>query len=144
MFCCYAEIMKIGQLAERTGVSTKAIRYYEHIGVLPEPERSSNGYRSYSKTTADRIAFIQDAQTAGLSLVEIQMILDLRDGGEATCGHVIGSLEAHLDALDRQMEDMRRTRERLTDIIKRARSLDPADCNDPNRCQTIPEESHDH
>jgi MerR family copper efflux transcriptional regulator len=137
-------LMKIGQLAERSGVSTKAIRYYEDIGVLPEAERAANGYRSYSPVTADRIAFIRDAQTAGLTLVEIQMILELRDGGEATCGHVIGSLEAHLDELDRQMDDLRRTRGRLTDIIARARSLDPADCNDPNRCQTIPKESHDH
>jgi DNA-binding transcriptional MerR regulator len=136
--------MKIGQLAERTGVSTKAIRYYEDIGVLPEPERASNGYRRYSPVAADRIAFIRDAQTAGLTLVEIQMILELRDGGEATCGHVIGSLEAHLEELDRQMDDLRRTRERLTDIIARARSLDPAECNDPNRCQTIPKESHEH
>ena len=133
--------MKIGQLAERTGVSTKTIRYYEDIGVLPEPERAANGYRRYADKTADRLAFIQDAQTAGLSLLEIQRILDLRDGGEATCGHVIGSLEAHLDELDRQMEDLRRTRRRLTEIIERARSLDPAECNDPNRCQTIPKGS---
>jgi MerR family transcriptional regulator, copper efflux regulator len=136
--------MKIGQLAERTGVSTKAIRYYEDIGILPAPERAANGYRRYSPVAADRIAFIRDAQTAGLTLVEIQMILELRDGGEATCGHVIGSLEAHLEELDRQMDDLRRTRRRLTDIIARARSLDPADCNDPNRCQTIPKESHEH
>jgi MerR family transcriptional regulator, copper efflux regulator len=136
--------MKIGQLAERAGVSTKAIRYYENIGVLPEPERAPNGYRSYSPATAERIAFIRDAQTAGLSLVEIQVILDLRDGGEATCGHVIGSLEAQLEELDRQMDDLTRTKARLADIITRARSLDPADCNDPNRCQTIPKESHDH
>jgi len=136
--------MKIGQLAERAGVSTKAIRYYENIGVLPKPERAPNGYRNYSPAAADRIAFIRDAQTAGLTLVEIQMILELRDGGEATCAHVIGSLQTHLEELDRQMDDLMRTRERLTEIIARARSLDPADCNDPNRCQTIPKESHDH
>jgi MerR family transcriptional regulator, copper efflux regulator len=136
--------MKIGQLAERAGVSTKAIRYYENIGVLPRPERAPNGYRSYSPATAERLAFIRDAQTAGLSLVEIQVILDLRDGGEATCGHVIGSLEVQLEELDRQMDDLSRTKARLTEIITRARSLDPADCNDPNRCQTIPKESHDH
>ena len=136
--------MKIGQLAERVGISTKAIRYYETIGVLPEPERAANGYRSYSPATAERIAFIQDAQTAGLSLLEIQTILELRDSGEATYGHIIGALQSHLDEVDRQMDDLRRTKERLSEILDRARSLDPADCNDPNRCQTIPKESHDH
>ncbi len=130
--------MKIGQLAEQTGLSTKAIRYYEDIGVLPEPERAANGYRSYTAAAAERISFIRDAQSAGLSLIEIQMILDLRDGGESTCGHVIGSLEGHLAEVQRQMSDLERTRDRLADIIERARSLDPTDCDDPNRCQTIP------
>lgn len=134
--------MKIGQLAERTGVSTKAIRYYEEIGVLPEPQRSANGYRSYEPGAAERLAFIQDAQSAGLSLLEIQMILELRDGGDSTCGHVIATLETHLAELDRQMDDLQRTRRRLTDIITRARSLDPAVCDDPNRCQTIPDRHH--
>jgi len=130
--------MKIGQLAERTGLSAKAIRYYEDIGVLPQPVRAPNGYRDYTPAAADRIDFIQDAQSAGLSLLEIQSILELRDGGEATCGHVIGSLETRLADVDRQMEDLRRTRRRLTEIITRARALDPGECNDPNRCQTIP------
>jgi MerR family copper efflux transcriptional regulator len=133
--------MKIGQLAERTGLSTKTIRYYEDVGVLPEPDRAPNGYRSYQPAVAERIAFIQDAQSAGLSLLEIQMILDLRDSGEATCGHVIDSLESRLTEVDRQMEELQRTRSRLTEIIDRARSLDPMDCIDPNRCQTIPKGS---
>lgn len=130
--------MKIGQLAERAGVSTKAIRYYEDIGVLPEPERAANGYRTYDGAAADRISFIQDAQSAGLTLTEIQLILELRDGGESTCHHVIETLKRHLDDVDAQMEDLRRTRRRLSEIIEHARALNPADCNDPNRCQTIP------
>ncbi len=130
--------MKIGQLADRTGVSTKAIRYYEDIGVLPEPARADNGYRTYDDSTEDRITFIRDAQTAGLSLTEIQLILDLRDRGESTCGHVIATLEDHLRDVDRQMSEMARTRDRLSGLIERARSLDPDTCDDPNRCQTIP------
>ena len=134
--------MKIGQLAERTGLSTKAIRYYENIGVLPEPERAANGYRSYGNGAAERIAFIQDAQSAGMSLLEIQTILELRDAGESTCGHVIASLEMHLEEVNRQMAELLRTRRRLTDIIDHAKSLDPTECNDPNRCQTIPKGKH--
>lgn len=131
--------MKIGQLASATGVSAKAIRYYEEIGVLPEPAREDNGYRNYEPAVAERISFIQDAQSAGLSLLEIQMILELRDGGQPTCAHVISSLETHRRDVDRQMEDLRRTRSRIDDILDRARSLDPSTCDDPNRCQTIPD-----
>lgn len=130
--------MKIGQLAERTGVSTKAIRYYEEIGVLPPARRETNGYRVYDRTAAERIAFVQDAQSAGMSLLEIQMILDLRDHGESTCDHVIATLESHRAEIEQQMDHLERTRERLDEIIHRARALDPTDCHDPNRCQTIP------
>ena len=133
--------MKIGKLAERTGVSTKAIRYYEDIGVLPPARREPNGYRTYEGAAAERIAFIQDAQSAGLSLLEIQLILDLRDHGESTCGHVIATLESHMSEVERQMDDLQRTRKRLDEIIQLARGLDPADCDDPNRCQTIPKGS---
>src|SRR5918995_742311 len=130
--------MKIGQLAERTGLSTKTIRFYEDIGVLPEPDRAPNGYRSYTPAMAERIAFIQDAKSAGLSLLEIQMILDLRDSGEPTCGHVVESLRSHLREVDRQLAELKRTRSRIEEIMERADALDPADCTDPNRCQTIP------
>jgi MerR family copper efflux transcriptional regulator len=130
--------MRIGQLADRTGVSTKAIRYYEQLGVLPEANRAPNGYRVYDRSAEDRIAFIQDAQSAGMSLLEIQMILELRDAGESTCSHVIGSLEMHLGEVNRQMAELARTRRRLVELIEHAKSLDPSECKDPNRCQTIP------
>jgi DNA-binding transcriptional MerR regulator len=96
--------MKIGQLAERTGISTKAIRYYEDIGVLPRPERAANGYRNYEPAAAERISFIQDAQSAGMTLTEIQSILELRDGGQSTCGHVIEALENRLGKVGQRMK----------------------------------------
>ncbi len=101
--------MRIGQLAQRAGVSTKTIRYYEDIGVLPEPERAANGYRDYDEKSIDRLSFIKDAQASGLSLVEIETVLELREAGESSCHHTIAILKA----------------------------LDPSDCQDPNRCQTI-------
>lgn len=133
----YATTMKIGQLADATGVSTKTIRYYETIGVMPSPERAANGYRSYPSEAADRLSFIREAQASGLSLVEIQLILELRDQGESTCGHTIGMLESHLEDVEKQLSDLRRTKERLTRMISRASQLDPRECSDPNRCQTI-------
>ena len=129
--------MKIGELASSAGVSTKTIRYYESIGLMPQPRRTSNGYRHYDTASTDRIEFIRDAQAAGLSLVEINLILDLRDQGESTCGHVISMLEDHVADVDRQLDELTRTRARLDGMIERARALNPADCTDPNRCQTI-------
>lgn len=129
--------MRIGELASRTGVSAQTIRYYENIGVLPEAVRMPNGYRNYDDTAAKRLSFIRDAQTSGLSLTEIQMILDMKDHGESTCAHVIGMLEQHLQDVDRQIGDLQRTRVRLEQMIHRANRMDPARCTDPIKCQTI-------
>ncbi len=129
--------MRIGQLAEEIGISSKTIRFYEESGILPPPERAENGYRVYGPMSADRLRFVKDAQSAGLTLKEISTILKLRDRGEGTCHHTMEVLEGHLKDVERQIEELIRTRERLQEMIERARGLDPADCNDPNRCQTI-------
>jgi DNA-binding transcriptional MerR regulator len=129
--------MKIGDLAQQTGLSTKTIRYYEDIGVLPDPVRAPNGYRSYDDGVVTRIGFIREAQTAGLSLTEIQWILDLKDEGESTCGHTIEFLESHLDNVETQLNELERTKDQLQEMIMSARRLDPTTCNNPDRCQTI-------
>ena len=129
--------MNIGELAKRTGVSSKTIRYYESIGVLPGPERAANGYRSYGGEAEDRLQFIRDARATGLSLTEIGSILELRDEGEATCEHVAELLAHHVIELDQRIAALEAAREQLSELAKRAGGLDPAACTDANRCQTI-------
>lgn len=131
--------MRIGELAAKTGVSTKAIRYYEDIDVLPPPERGANGYRSYGPAAVERLLFVRDARATGLSLTEIRSILSLRDQGESTCNHVLGLLETHLGEIDAHIESLRKTRRQLASLTERARRLDPSECTDPHRCQTIVE-----
>lgn len=132
--------MRIGELASRSGISPQTIRYYENIGVLPDAMRMPNGYRNYDDSAVKRLAFIRDAQTSGLSLTEIQMVLEMKDSGEPTCGHVIEMLQGHLSEVDRQIGDLERTRVRLEQIISKAQGMDPANCTDPDKCQTITRE----
>jgi DNA-binding transcriptional MerR regulator len=129
--------MRIGDLAAATGLTPKTIRYYEAIGLVPDPGRRPNGYRQYEGPSVDRLRFIRDAQASGLSLAEIGMVLDMKDHGESTCGHVITMLEEHIASMDRQIDELTRSRKRLQEMTRRARSLDPVECQDPNRCQTI-------
>jgi len=133
--------LRIGEVARETGVPTKTIRYYEDIGLLPEPDRADNGYREYGSDTVDRLRFVRDAQATGLSLTEIASILDLRGHGETTCHHVLELLERHLSDLDRHIETLHKTRDHLDALTERARNLDPAECTDPYRCQTISEDA---
>ncbi len=60
--------MRIGELAARSGLTAKTIRFYEQAGVLPEPARQPSGYRSYDDTALDRLRFVRAAQAAGLTL----------------------------------------------------------------------------
>ena len=133
--------MKIGELGRRTGVTAKTIRYYEQIGLLVEPDRTSSGYRDYAEDAVERLTFIRDAQATGLSLAEIGSILGMRDHGEQTCAHVIELLDHHLVAIDRQIIQLRAIRASMEEMATRAKALDPSACSDPNRCQTIAPEA---
>lgn len=134
--------MKIGELARRAGVTAKTIRYYEDIGLMPEPDRDPNDYRNYTEEAVDRLKFVRDAQATGLTLTEIGSILDLREEGHGTCDHVAELLEHHLAELDRHIQELQEARSQLAELSERARALDPEDCTDPIRCQTIAEDAH--
>lgn len=112
--------MRIGELAERQGVTTKAIRFYESIGLLPDPERTPSGYRAYGEADAERLAFIKTAQRLGLSLDEIKEIIAFRDRGERPCGYVADVLRRQVSDLDRRIREMRALRDELKHLQARA------------------------
>lgn len=129
--------MKIGELGDRCGVTAKTIRYYESIGLLDEPDRTTSGYRSYGEQAAERLRFIRDAQATGLSLSEIASVLELKTAGERSCAHTMALIEAHVEAIDSQVEQLLAARAELQALANRGQDLDPASCTDPNRCQII-------
>jgi DNA-binding transcriptional MerR regulator len=129
--------MRIGELADLVGVSTKAIRYYESLGLIDEPARTAGGYRDYGQADVERLRFVGDAQATGLTLAEIASVLELKSSGKRSCTHTAQLLERHLADVDAQIERLRRSRVVLAELADRARGLDPSDCTDPNRCQVI-------
>jgi len=129
--------MRIGELSQRTGVTTKTIRYYESIGLLPEPDRTSSGYRDYRPDAIERLQFIKEAQSSGLTLTEIQSLVELKTAGQSTCEHTIELLRRHLADLDAHIAQLRTTRVNLASLAERAGSLDHTDCTDPHRCHVI-------
>lgn len=111
----------IGQLAERTGFSTKAIRYYEAVGLLPPPRRRPSGYRAYDDAASGRLAFIARAKRLGLSLDEIRGVLAVHDAGSEPCDHVIGLLEAQISRVDDALEQLSTFRRQLGALRASAR-----------------------
>jgi len=129
--------MKIGELAAAGGVTAKTVRYYESLGLIAAPRRLSNGYREYGPDAVDRLRFIRDSQAAGLSLAEAGSILALKDEGQRSCHHTRDLLARHLEEIDKQIDSLLAARTELTALARRADTLDPDDCTDPNRCQVL-------
>jgi len=84
--------MKIKDVADRSGFSAAALRYYEQIGLLPEPARTPSGYRSYDERTLERLAFIARTKQLGCTLAEIIDLTTAWDGG--SCGPIQDRLRA--------------------------------------------------
>lgn len=124
--------MRIGEAAAAAGMTTKTLRFYEQQGLVPLPERSSNGYRDYPPDVVARLDFIRRGKLAGLSLTEIRDILQVRDAGEAPCIHVADHLARQLASLDDQIAELTALRAVVADLHGTVARGDPGRC-DPDR-----------
>jgi DNA-binding transcriptional MerR regulator len=112
--------MRIGELADRTGVSVRALRYYEQQGLLAA-ERSASGQRRYPERAMDRVNLIQNLYAAGLSSRTILELLPCVEA-EVSTPESRARLAAERDRIDRQIVDLTRTRDRLDAVIAEAQN----------------------
>ncbi|MFE2205770.1 MULTISPECIES: MerR family transcriptional regulator [Streptomyces] len=112
--------MRIGELARRTGVTTRALRYYEEQNLLTA-ERSSSGQRHYAETAVDRIRLIRQLYAAGLSSKAIAELTPCVIDGQAT-PELLRRLATERDRLNEYIADLARTRDRLDAVIDGAAS----------------------
>ncbi|MBI2935869.1 MAG: heavy metal-responsive transcriptional regulator [Chloroflexi bacterium] len=120
------EFMKIGELARTAGLNAMTIRYYESLGLLPRPERTSSNYRMYEGGDIERLQFIKKSKRLGLSLEEIKSILQLHDRRQATCVHVRTLLEEKLARVDTLLRELREFRRELMRLRESAGGIE--DC----------------
>jgi DNA-binding transcriptional MerR regulator len=131
------EAMRIGELAEATGTTTKALRFYEDAGLLPPPERTGAGSRDYPPEIISRLAFIRRSQSAGLTLAQIREVLQIRDGGQAPCEHVQRLLGDRLSDLDRQIAELHELRATVVQLRTDASTVEPARCDPETVCRYL-------
>lgn len=129
--------MLIGEVAAAAGVPAQTIRFYERRGLLPRPQRGANGYREYNPSVLSRLAFIRSGQAAGLTLVEVSSILELRRDGTVPCAHVDSLLHSKLDGIWARRRELAVLEAELDGLISRSDRLDPADCTDTTICHII-------
>ncbi len=127
----------IGELATRLGLNPKTIRYYEEIGLLPEPERSDGGYRRYGGDDEKRLRFVRGVRRLGFALGEIREVLGLRDRGEPPCGYVTELLDQRAAEVDCQIAELERLKDELADLRRRAGRLRPEDCGPGGYCHIL-------
>ena len=94
-----------GELAKRSGVNRETVRYYERVGLMPEPVRSQSGYCLFQETITERISFIKRAQSVGFSLEQIKMLLELQTN--APIQTIIQSQIAEIDIKIQALQFMR-------------------------------------
>ncbi|OJX71865.1 helix-turn-helix domain-containing protein [Magnetospirillum sp. 64-120] len=107
----------IGRLAQVSGVKAETIRYYERIGLLPRPEPTAAGYRSYGRIAVERLAFIRNGRALGFGIDEIKALLTLAAHPDQPCTDARELARQHLVEVTRKMAELDRLRERLEQIV---------------------------
>jgi MerR family mercuric resistance operon transcriptional regulator len=120
--------MQRAELARRTGCNLETIRYYEQIGVMPDPPRTASGYRVYGGGHVSRLRFILRARELGVAIKDIRGLLDLVDGGNQTCCEVKERTERHLADVRAKIADLRRIEKVLAATAAECSGEDVPEC----------------
>ncbi len=115
-------------LARRTGCNLETIRYYEKIGMMPEPPRTEAGYRVYDDRHVERLRFILRARELGFSLDDIRDLLALVDHGTQTCAEVKDRTERHLADVREKITDLKRIERILAETAAKCSGDEVPDC----------------
>lgn len=123
-----AGTLTIGALAQASGVHLETIRYYQRLGLVPQPARPMGSVRRYDERAVARLRFIKRAQQLGFSLDEVRQLLALEVGGQ--CDATRRLAEARLAEVDAKLTALTRLRRQLRRLI--------ADCAGANRAPRCP------
>lgn len=120
--------MNISKAALMTGLTAKTLRYYESIGLIPEPERGENGYRHYSETLIRRILFIKNARKAGFNLDECHELLALHDNEYRTSAEVKALTLAKIADIEQRVAHMQVMLESLRSLADQCHGDSKPEC----------------
>ncbi|WP_331374839.1 MerR family transcriptional regulator [Sinorhizobium chiapasense] len=116
------------ELARRTGCNLETVRYYEKVGLLPEPPRTAAGYRSYDTWHERRLRFVLRARELGFSLDEIRELLRLADERDRPCAEARDVAAVHLADVRAKIADLKRMERVLKDVVAECGSGTRPEC----------------
>ena len=119
--------MKIGDVADASGLTAKTIRYYEDIGLV-RPARRTNGYRDFAETDVHKLTFLARARSLGFSIGACRTLLSLYDDRDRASADVKAVAEAHLRRIDRKIAELEGLRGTLATLVARCHGDARPDC----------------
>lgn len=120
--------LTMGRFANLTGCNRETIRYYERIGLLASPARSSAGYRLYAASDTRRLRFILRCRQLGFSIDEIRGLLGLVDGNSYRCSDVQALTQTHLKQVTGKIEDLRTLEHALKEMVDSCNGAETPGC----------------
>ena len=121
-------MLTIGKLGSSAGVKVPTIRYYEQIGLLPEPDRSSGNQRLYPRAALDRLAFIRHARELGFPLDAIRDLLSLSDKPDQSCAAADAIARAQLAEVESRLARLMALKAELERMVVQCAGGRIADC----------------
>jgi len=118
----------IGEMSRLTAANIETIRYYERIGIMPEPDRTQGGNRQYNYEQLKRLSFIRRCRDLGFSLDEIRALLEMVDRQDFSCGEVHAMTIAHLSSVKQKLNHLRRLEKTLKSMASECRRGDVPEC----------------
>ena len=118
----------IGEAAALSGVSSKMIRHYESIGLIPEAERTFAGYRLYTIADIHRLRFIKRSRSLGFSTRQIETLLGLWNDRSRASAEVKKLAQAHADELGAKIGEMQAMQRTLQDLARRCHGDGRPEC----------------
>ena len=140
--------LTIGDLSRETGCKVQTIRYYEKIGLMPEPERTAGNQRRYNIGHRDRLAFIRHGRQLGFPLEAIRELLSLADHPEKPCDEADTIARRQLKQVEQRLVRLEALRIELNRMIRECSGGQTADCrvlevlSDHSECLTDHHESN--
>lgn len=131
--CVKRQRMTIGRLAREARVNLETVRYYERIGVMPVPDRTEGGHRSYAPEHAERLKFIRRSRELGFGIETIRRLISLGEAESQSCCEVRDMAKDQIASIDAKISDLTRLRRVLQQAV--------VDCGEGTevRCPVIKE-----
>lgn len=121
-------MFSIGEISAQVGIKVPTIRYYEKIGLMPDPDRSHGNQRRYSQAALDKLSFIKHARDLGFSLKSISNLIDLSGLQEGSCNQIDKLAKDHLDQVRMKLRMLKKLESELMRMVSGCNAGEIKEC----------------